>query len=507
VSELLAAWDHHDRRQVAVRDEDGAHRWADLERRSSAGAARLASSLAEGTSDEAFGPRVGMLLEPGAGWLATLMAIWRAGMVAVPLSPRYPDRELARLLLDAGATAVVHDAANARPGLAEVETMGPWLEARGLLADGPALAEEQRESLAMLLYTSGTTGRPKGVRLSHRALAHQARLLCEAWALEGRGALLHGLPLHHMHGIAIALFPCLLAGMEIRLLPRFEATIVWEALADADVFMGVPTMYHRLLEAHDAADATTRGRWAGAARAAGLCTSGSAALPVTLAGRWQRLSGSIPLERYGMTEMGVGCSNPLDPSARRRGWVGPALPTLEMRLMSDGGEPSADGAGMLQVRGPSLFDGYWRRPDATAAAFHDGWFITGDVAERDRSGFVRLRGRRSVDILKSGGYKLSALEIEEHLRDHAAVAEVAVVGLPDEIYGQVVCAAVVARPGATCTAETLRAFVAERLAPYKLPRRWHFVESLPRNALGKVRKRALVEQLSASVSSPQVPTT
>jgi len=259
-------------------------------------------------------------------------------------------------------------------------------------------------------------------------------------------------------------------------------------------------MYQRLFEAFDAADAATQARWAAGAARLRLATSGSAALPVTLAARWARVAGAVPLERFGMTEIGVGTSNPLDPGGRRPGSVGFPLPTVETRIVDEAGEVLAEGPGELHVRGPSLFAGYWQRPDATLAALAEGgWFKTGDVAVRTPEGHVRLLGRTSVDILKSGGYKLSALEIEEALREHPAIAEVAVVGVPDEAWGDRVVAAVVPVPGRAgeCAPELLRAWAKERLAPYKVPRDVKVVASLPRNALGKVVKPELVKALTA----------
>jgi malonyl-CoA/methylmalonyl-CoA synthetase len=256
-------------------------------------------------------------------------------------------------------------------------------------------------------------------------------------------------------------------------------------------------MYQKLFEAFDAADAQTQARWAENARALRLATSGSAALPVTLAARWKALTGTIPLERFGMTEIGVGMSNPRDPAARRPGSVGPALPSVESRIIDDHGNDSDTGPGELLIRGPSLFQGYWQREEATTAAFRDGWFRTGDIAERAPDGYVRLLGRTSVDILKSGGYKLSALEIEEALRENPAIAEVAVVGLPDETWGERVVAVVVPAPGgeAQCAPEALRSWAKERMAHYKVPREVVMVSALPRNPLGKVVKPELIRSL------------
>ncbi len=450
------------------------------------------------------GRRVVILLPAGAAWVEAFVGVLAAGGVAVPLSPVYPASELGWFADDAGAdTVIVADEL--------VDRASAMIPGRRVLRpeDLRAAAPDHRSTLtdvaaadtALLLYTSGTTGKPKGARITHANLAVQGELLRTAWGYRDGDALLHALPLHHLHGLGISLCNSLLAGARIRMLPRFDAPRVWEAIAGGEVsiWMAVPTMYQKLLEAFDAADATTRARWAEGAGKLRLCTSGSAALPVSLAGRWRELAGAIPLERFGMTEIGVGMSNPLDPAARRAGSVGPALPTVDARIVDDAGAVIAGGPGELHVRGPSLFAGYWNRDDATAAAFDGDWFKTGDVAVRDDDGFVRLLGRTSVDILKSGGYKLSALEIEEALREHAAVAEVAVVGIPDETWGDRVVAVVVAVPGreAECASDPLRGWAKDRLAPYKVPREVIVAPSLPRNALGKVVKPELMKSIVA----------
>jgi malonyl-CoA/methylmalonyl-CoA synthetase len=485
VTRLLQMLQTPEETAIAIEDARGAHAWGDVRRRARAGAAKLASWRDPGVD----GPRIGMLLEPGADWLAVLLAILEAGAIAVPLSPQYPDRELGALLDDADVSLVVCSRALQRGGLAVWQVdVDAFLSADPSHEAADVGTPPREPDVAMLLFTSGTTGRPKGVCLQHDKLAHQLTLLIDVWQLRHRHALLHALPLHHTHGIAIALLPCLAAGMRARML-RFDADEVWAALGNVDTFMAVPTMYHRLLAAYDREPALQRSRRQ-AATWLSLCTSGSAALPVGLAARWQSLTGAIPLERWGMTELGVGLCNPLDPNARRRGWVGHPLPSLSLHIAQDDGWETDRGT--LWVRGPSVFERYWQRPDATTAAIVDGWFDTGDIVERDAQGRVRIVGRRSVDIIKSGGYKLSALEIEEQLRDHPAVADVAVVGIDDEAWGQRIAAAVVARGDLG----DIAAWCRERLAPYKVPKNFLVVDALPKNALGKVVKRDVVALLS-----------
>lgn len=288
------------------------------------------------------------------------------------------------------------------------------------------------------------------------------------------------------------------------MLQKFDARRVWEEFASQNpptTYMAVPTMYQKLFEAFDAADEPTKQRWAMGAKRLRLATSGSAALPVTLAERWRAMTGWVPLERFGMTEIGVGASNPIDVAGRRPGSVGKPLRTVESRIVDESGKDMDLGPGELWIRGPSVFRGYLGREQATREAFAEGgWFRTGDVAERSPDGYVRLLGRTSVDILKSGGYKLSALEIEEALRENPAIAEVAVVGLPDETWGERVVAVVVPAPGQAdaCAGDVLRAWAKERMAPYKVPREVHVVEHLPRNALGKVVKPDVVRALKGA---------
>jgi malonyl-CoA/methylmalonyl-CoA synthetase len=443
------------------------------------------------------GERIALVAEPSADWVAALCALWSLGLVAVPLSPHHPERELASLLDDAEVSAVLVDA-EGRTG-AHLELSLARL-ARGERVTTAARPREPNApaDLALLLYTSGTTGRPKGAMLRAPALLHQSRLLARAWQLDRATRLVHALPLHHMHGLAIALLPCLVAGAEVELMRRFDARALWEALARCNTLMAVPTMYQRLVDAYHAADEACRSRWCEHGARLRLATSGSAPLSPPLALAWQAIGGAIPLERYGMTETGVICSGPYDAGSRRLGSVGPPLPTVELRIVNDDGVAEGE-PGEVWLRGPSLFSGYWRLPDESARAFAGDWFKTGDVGALDADGWLTLSGRASVDIIKSGGFKISAIEIENVLGAHPEVHEAAVVGLADAAHGERVVAVVVAAESSSPDdlAARLEAWCRERLIAYKVPRRFVTLAELPRNALGKVQKQVLKSTLEA----------
>ncbi len=504
-SRLLTGWlSREGDARAAVHDERGTTSYAEAVAR----ADRVASALLGGRAS-LEGERVALLVSPGADFVASFFGVLRAGGVIVVLSPLHPPPETRYFCEDAGVRTVLASADLA----AHVAFLSPERQVR-LVADvvggtdatdatdttgatGRPLASRpvtaRGADAALQLYTSGTTGKPKGAVISHDNLATQQALLASAWGWSQDDVLLHVLPLHHMHGLAIAWLSAVGVGATTRFLPGFDAARTWDAMAEASVFMAVPTIHAKLFGAFDAADEATRRRWSQAGRALRLVTSGSAALPVTVGERWTALAGAYPLERFGMTEIGVGSSNPLDPAGRRPGTVGAPLPTVQTRIVDD----------ELWVAGPSVFDGYHGKPDATRDAFVvDGatrWFRTGDTVAQGADGTLRILGRTSVDILKSGGYKLSALEIEEVLREHPAIAEVAVVGLPDATWGERVVACVVARPGreGECGEDAVRGFAKERLAPYKVPRTVLVLAELPRNAVGKVVKPALVRQLTS----------
>jgi len=484
---------HGDR--VGVLDDTGATTYRELDRRSRSVAAALLGG--HPSLDER---RVAYLIQPGAAHVAVQWGIWRAGGIAVPLSSAHPEREIEYLLQDARVETAVTDAAHrdrlARPAahsgipLLDVERLG----------DAPSdrvLPPEELGARALMIYTSGTTGRPKGVVTTHANLRAQITTLVDAWGWRASDRALHVLPLHHVHGLVNVMCCALWSGAICEFLPKFDPERVWERLSSGQisVFMAVPTIYARLIAAWEAVEPTRRQRWSRGASTLRLMVSGSAALPVAVLERWRDISGHILLERYGMTEIGMALSNPED-GERRAGTVGRPLPGVTVRLVDDNGLEVRPGEpGEIEVRGPQVFKEYWNRPEETNAAFRNGWFRTGDVALLDR-GYYRILGRKSTDLIKSAGYKVSALEIEELLREHPAVSDGAVVGLPDPDLGERIVAAVVLRPGIEIDPRELTSWARARLASYKAPREIHFVSELPRNAMGKVVKPALRELLA-----------
>lgn len=469
-------------------------------------ARRDATELLDGR-DDLDGARVAVLAEPGHEFVRAALGVWHAGGIVVPLLPGHPPAELSYLLDDAGAEIILagpahRDVAEQLVAPARVAVLSP-APAPGNSGQEPTpgvgICPELRRSVvgveraALMIHTSGTTGRPKGAVHTHAGLAAQVDGMLEAWAWSPDDRVVLVLPLNHMHGLVNVALTALAAGACCEAPGRFDAVHVWERFASGDVtvFMAVPTVYARLVAAWEAADEPTRQRWSDGARRLRLMVSGSAALPVSTLERWRELTGHVLLERYGMTELGMVLSNTLE--HRVPGHVGWPMPGVEVRLVDDDGRDVPAGAsGELLVRGGNVFQGYWGRPDATAEAFREGWFRTGDVGVLDPDGY-RLLGRSSVDIIKSGGEKISALEIEEIYRAHPDVADVAVVGLEDPEWGQRVGAAVVARRPGRDDAAALRAWGKERLAAPKVPTRWRFVDELPRNTLGKVVKPRVVE--------------
>jgi malonyl-CoA/methylmalonyl-CoA synthetase len=451
---------------------------------------RVAGRLLDGR-DDLNGARVAFLVPAGARYAAIQWGIWRAGGLAVPLATSHPPAELDYAIRDSEAEIVIAGGgyeSRVKELAARAGARYLWDTAAfsGPEVAGPDVAPERA---AMMVYTSGTTGKPKGVVTTHANVAAQITALVQAWGWSADDRVLLVLPLHHIHGIVVVLDSALWSGACVHAHAEFDALATWECLASGDLttFMAVPTIYRRLIAAWEAAPAEVQQAWSRGSKNLRLMVSGSAALPVSTLERWKEITDQVLLERYGMTEIGIALSNPLT-GERRAGCVGMPLPGVEARLVDDRGTPVAPGeTGELEVRGPTVFREYWGREAATREAFRDGWFRTGDVARVD-DGYYRLLGRSSVDIIKTGGYKVSALEIEETLRTHPDITECAVVGVANPEWGEVVSAAVELIPGASLSLGELRLWAKDRLAPYKVPAALAVVDALPRNAMGKVVK-------------------
>ena len=449
-----------------LQDVDGTWLTSDeLEHRTRLAACALrAAGLREGDRFVLSGPS-------SADLVIAYAAALRAGLVVVPLNPAYTRSEVAR---------IVRDARPAGAAVADRKLAG-WVRAAssgevalvGVRLELPAAAGDEQvdraavDDPALLMYTSGTTGAPKGALLTHGNLLAGATAVGIAWRWEPDDRLLLTLPLFHVHGLGVGLNGSLCAGAGVVLRPRFDASDVAEHCRrreDVTLFFGVPTMYERLLRS-GAVSALARLR---------LLVSGSAPLPAALAAEISERAGQLPLERYGMTETVMLTSNPVD-GARKPGTVGFALPGVDVRL----GE-----ADEVQARGPNVIAGYWERPEANRESYsEDGWFRTGDVGASDADGYLSLIGR-SKELIISGGYNVYPREVEDVLGTHPAVREAAVIGRASETWGQEVTAVVVAER--SVDGEELRAFAAQSLAPYKVPKRIEFADELPRNAMGKV---------------------
>ncbi|PPK69603.1 acyl-CoA synthetase [Actinokineospora auranticolor] len=443
-----------------------------------AGSARATAAALAGRT------RVAVWATPTPHTCLAVVGALAAGVPVVPLNPKVGERELAHILGDSAPELVLAEPdADLPPALAHLPRLHVDPAARG---SGDLPAEPDPESPAFIVYTSGTTGPPKGVLMPRRAITSNLDALAAAWEWTAADKVVHGLPLFHVHGLILGVLGPLRLGGAVWHLGRFSSASLGEALAaGATVVFGVPTMYHRL-----AADCEASPSLAAVVGRARLLVSGSAALPATDHERITAATGQRVVERYGMTETLMNCGVRAS-GDRRAGTVGPPIDGVEVRVVDETGASVVDGEiGEIEVHGPNLFLGYLNRPDATTAALRDGWFRTGDMAIRDPDGYLRIVGRRATDLIKSGGYKIGAGEIENALMEHPGVAEVAVTGEPDEDLGERIVAWVVAE-GEPPAASDLADHVARLLAPHKRPRVVHFLESLPRNEMGKVTKRAL----------------
>ncbi len=485
--------------EIAIECADGDrlnYSWRDLER-STAMLANLLASL-----ELPPGSRIAVQTEKSVEALLLYLAVLRAGFVYLPLNNAYQSAELEYFIKDAQPAVFVCAGQHFgwvsklafQAGTQFVFTLNE--DRTGSLLDRAAHHDDRHEvvpkaasDLAAILYTSGTTGRSKGAMLSHGNLLSNARTLKDYWDWQAGDVLIHALPIFHVHGLFVASHGALLNGSKMIWFSKFDPRAVIRRFADATVFMGVPTLYTRMLgEAALTPAACARMR---------LFISGSAPLLIETWRDWQQRSGHLILERYGMSETLMLTSNPCKPQdgARKGGTVGPALPGVGLRIHDDEGRPcSADQIGHIQVRGPNVFAGYWQMPEKTKEEFSaDGWFKTGDVGRIDTHGYVSIVGR-SKDLIISGGFNVYPAEVEGFLNELPGVAESAVIGVPHPDFGEAVVAVLTPKPGATLQPAEMIASMKGRIAGFKVPKVMLVAAELPRNAMGKVQKKLLREQ-------------
>jgi malonyl-CoA/methylmalonyl-CoA synthetase len=445
------------------------------------------------------GDRVALQLEKSPAMLAVIAAAIQAGIVFLPLNPAYTPAEVSYFVADAGARLVLCDAAHAAVLEPVAEACGARLDILNANGSGSfgdvarlmskAFPSEPRgpDDLAAFLYTSGTTGRSKGAMLTHENLLSNAHVLTETWQFTAEDVLLHALPIFHTHGLFVATNVALLAGAKMIFLPRFDADQVIGLLPKATTMMGVPTFYTRLL-----ADSRLTRELVGHMR---LLISGSAPLLADTHRQWQARTGQTILERYGMTETNMITSNPYD-GARRAGTVGLPLPGVEVKVCdAQGTELSRGETGVIEVRGPNVFQGYWQMPEKTRQELREnGFFITGDLGVMDDDGYVTIVGR-AKDLVISGGFNVYPKELEDLIDALPGVLESAVIGVPHPDLGEAVVAVVVAQKGANPGASAILAALAPDLARFKLPKHIEIRDDLPRNTMGKVQKKLLRDQL------------
>lgn len=481
--------------EVAVETDNGlSYSWRDLER----GTAMMANLLASLKLPE--GARVAVQVEKSVEAMMLYLATLRAGYVFLPLNTAYQSAEIEYFIGNAEPSVMVCSSKNFgwvskiafKAGTQNVFTLdddrtGSLLDRAAHCSDKHEVVARKEDDLAAILYTSGTTGRSKGAMLTHGNMLSNALVLKDAWGWKKGDVLIHALPIFHVHGLFVAIHGALINGSKMIWLAKFDPKLVVKKLPEATVFMGVPTLYVRLL----AEPGLTRE----ACRNMRLFVAGSAPLLIETFNEWKERTGHTILERYGMSETVMLTSNPYAGAERRGGTVGFALPGVSLRVQDEGGKSLPAGEiGGIQVKGPNIFKGYWRMPEKTKEEFTaDGYFKTGDVGKIDQRGYIVIVGR-SKDLIISGGYNVYPAEIEGYINDMPGVAESALVGVPHPDFGEVGVAVVIAKPGVALEGGRIVGELKSKLANFKIPKQCFVVSELPRNTMGKVQKNLLREQ-------------
>ena len=472
---------------VALRDKDLSYSYKDLLKASNNIATALLSKKPDLKEE-----RIGFLISPSFKYVSILWGIWKAGGIGVPLSLSATELELTHYLEDAKINLLISD----NEGIKKLKKLSddlniPLKDEKNLQGnEGRALPEIKKKRKAMILFTSGTTNRPKGVVSTHANIEAQISSLVEAWEWQKDDFIPLILPLHHFHGIINTLSCPLWIGASVDILGGFEVEKVIEAISknNYSVFTAVPTIYFSLIDKLEKMDETELKLVQTKFKKMRLMMSGSAALAPEIHKKWKKLTGQDLLERYGMTEIGMALSNPLR-GEKRPGSVGMPLPKVEICLMDNNEIITQESVpGEIMIKGPQVFLEYWNQEKATKDSFFEGWFKTGDVGEIVQ-GYYKILGRASVDIIKSGGYKISALEIEDILLKHPQVKECAVIGITDKKWGEVVAAVITASE--ELTLKDIQAWSLDFLSDYKIPRSIKLLETLPKNTMGKVLKPEL----------------
>lgn len=454
----------------------------------------IALELLSGTTDlqEA---RIAFLVQPGFSYTSIQWGIWRAGGIAVPLCVKHPLSSIQYVIEDTQAEVIIFSKEFEKL-LSPLKKFPAirWIPSESFINQNRDLPDISPDRRAMILYTSGTTGNPKGVVSTHQNIETQITTLTTSWEWDKDDHILNVLPLHHVHGIINVMSCALWSGACCEFLPQFNPAAIFDIFCKKEVnlFMAVPTIYYKLIAYYKELSKEKQTEISNALKDFRLMVSGSAALPVSVLEQWRQISSHTLLERYGMTEMGMAISNPYR-GERKPGYIGQPLNGVTIRIADEQNqEVEAGTSGEIQVKGPNIFKEYWQKPAATTATFTaDGWFKTGDIAVFEK-GSYRILGRNSVDIIKSGGYKISALEIEEVLRKHPKIKECGVVGIPDEEWGELIGASLILEEE-TIDLEELKEWLKDKLPSYQFPRKYIFQEDLPRNVMGKVTKKELRE--------------